>query len=515
MPNLTPTNLLKSAFTMSLITLSSRILGLIRDIVLFNIFGAGGAMDAFLVAFKIPNFLRRLFSEGAFAQGFMPVLMDYQNHSKQDLQIFISRMFGTLFFLLGVLTTLAVVLAPLFMGVFARGFYDNIDKFNKTVDLFCLTFPYVMLITLTAFASSILQSFHRFVLVAITPLILNLCLIIFAMFISQYFGEPIFSLGIAVCVAGLLQLITLLVPLYQQKLLTLPKIDFHHQGVKRVLSVLLPAMLSVSVLQLNLLINTFFASFLPTGAVSWLYTAERISEFPLGLIGVAIGSVILPTLSKKLDQYELQKTLDWALYLAFLVGLPACFALWQIADILMLALFWHGEFGYNDALMSGKALQAMSFGVLAFILIKVVAPVFFANGESKIAIIAGVWGILTNIVAVLILLWSFHRFDLALHGALGWAISISAWINLLILWVYLCKKGLFSIKKHWHKRVFQLISANILMIICLDKLIDFFPIHASQTERILALFGICLSGSVVYLLALLLTGFRFYQLKLT
>lgn len=508
-----PTNLLKSSLVVSILTLCSRILGLIRDMVLFNVFGAGGLMDAFLVAFKIPNFLRRLFSEGAFAQGFMPVLMDYQNRGKQDLQVFISRMFGTLAILLSLLTTFMVIFAPIIMGVFAVGFYHSIDKFDKTVDLFRLTFPYVMLITLTAFASSILQSFGRFVLVAITPMILNICLIIFAVFISQYFAEPIFSLGVAVCVAGFLQLIMLLMPLYQQNLLILPKIDFRHDGVARVLTLLLPAVLSVSVLQINLLVNTFFASFLPTGSVSWLYTAERIAEFPLGLIGVAIGSVILPVLSKNLHNDDIQKTLDWACYLLLLVGLPACFALWQIADILMLALFWHGEFGYTDALMSSEALQAMSVGILAFMLIKVLAPVFFANGDSKIAIKAGIWAIVANVASVVGLLWLFGRFGVVLHGALAWAISLSAWVNLAILFAYLYKKKLLRWSKTWQKRLFQLIFANFFMIMCLDKLIKLFPIHTNQTERIMALIGICLLGGLGYFLALLLTGFRFQQLK--
>lgn len=508
-----PSNLLKSSLIVSFITLFSRILGLIRDMVLLNVFGASGLMDAFLVAFKIPNFLRRLFSEGAFAQGFMPVLMDYQNRSKQDLQIFISRMFASLSLLLGILTTLAVMFAPMIIRAFAIGFYDDVNKFSKTVDLFRLIFPYVMFITLTAFASSILQSFEQFILPAITPIFLNICFIIFAVFISQYFAEPIFSLGVAVCVAGLLQLTSLLIPLCQQNLLVFLKIDFNHDGVKRVLNLLLPAMLSVSVLQLNLLINTFFASFLPTGSVSWLYTAERISEFPLGLIGVAIGSVILPILSKKSDNINIQKTLDWACYLVLLLGLPACFALWKIADILMLALFWHGNFTKHDALMSGKALQAMSVGILAFMLIKVFAPVFFANANAKIAIFAGVWAVLANLVAVVGLLWLFERFDLVLHGALAWAISFSAWVNLIILLFYLHKKQSFCFGKLWQKRLLQFIIANGFMLVCLDKLIEFFPIHASQTERILTLFVICLLGGLGYFLGLWLTGFRFYQLK--
>lgn len=512
MPN-QKNSLLKSSLIVSILTLCSRILGLIRDVVLMNVFGASGLMDAFLVAFKIPNFLRRLFSEGAFAQGFMPVLADYQHKSQHELQIFISRTFGTLSLLLTLLTTLAVMFAPLLIGLFAVGFVGDSVKFDTTISLFKITFPYVLLITLTAFASSILQSFERFILPAIVPMLLNICLIIFAVFLNQYFAKQIFSLAVAVCVAGFLQLCSVLIPLYQQKLLILPKVDFAHQGVKRLLTLLIPAILCVSVLQINLLINTFFASFLPTGSVSWLYTAERLSEFPLGIIGVAIGTVILPTLSKNLQTDNIKQTLDWACYLVLLVGIPACVALWQIAEILMIALFVRGEFGVHDALMSAKALQAMSVGILALMLIKIFSPVFFVNGQAKFTLKAGLWAMVANIASVMILLSIFTKYHLALHTALAWAISIASWVNIVILWISLARQRFFTFDKIWQKRWLQIIFANVSMIICLDFLIGFFPTHQNQSGRIFALFGICLVAGLVYLLVLWVMGFRLKQLK--
>lgn len=510
-------NLGKSTAVVSFFTLISRILGLMRDAVLMAVFGASGLMDAFLVAFKLPNFLRRLFAEGAFAQAFVPVLTDYQQKSTfSDLQQFISRMAGALLLILSLLSTAVIAFAPWIMAGFAVGFSKDSEQFRLTVQLFQLTFPYLLLITLTAFASSILQSYQRFIIPAITPIILNVCLIVFALCISPALYQPILALGYAVLLAGVLQLLLQCVPIYQQKLLILPKLDWQHQGVRQVLKLLLPAIFGVSVWQINLLLNTVIATFLPTGSVSWLYTAERMSELPLGLIGVAIGAVILPTLSRQVnsdDSQSLQRTLDWACKWVLLVGVPASVALVQISQVLMLTLFVRGEFGRQDATMSGLALQAMSLGILPFMLIKVFAPVFFAQKNSRIPVKWGLWSVLANGLFGLTLLLIFWYQGVALHISLALATSLSAWVNAVGLYCSLQKRRIFSFAKPWRALALRFLLANLAMSVALQWLLPLFPLSANQASKILALLAICVAGAVVYAVALLLSGFKINWLK--
>lgn len=510
-------NLGKSTAVVSFFTLISRILGLMRDAVLMAVFGASGLMDAFLVAFKLPNFLRRLFAEGAFAQAFVPVLTDYQQKSTfPDLQQFISRMAGALLLILSLLSTAVIAFAPWIMAVFAVGFSKDSEQFRLTVQLFQLTFPYLLLITLTAFASSILQSYQRFIIPAITPIILNVCLIVFALCISPALYQPILALGYAVLLAGVLQLLLQCVPIYQQKLLILPKLDWQHQGVRQVLKLLLPAIFGVSVWQINLLLNTVIATFLPTGSVSWLYTAERMSELPLGLIGVAIGAVILPTLSRQVnsdDSQSLQRTLDWACKWVLLVGVPASVALVQISQVLMFTLFVRGEFGRQDATMSGLALQAMSLGILPFMLIKVFAPVFFAQKNSQIPVKWGLWSVLANGLFGLTLLLIFWYQGVALHISLALATSLSAWVNAVGLYCSLQKRRIFSFAKPWRALALRFLLANLAMSVALQWLLPLFPLSANQASKILALLAICVAGAVVYAVALLLSGFKINWLK--
>lgn len=515
-PNV-PQNLGKSTAVVSFFTLISRILGLMRDAVLMAVFGASGLMDAFLVAFKLPNFLRRLFAEGAFAQAFVPVLTDYQQKSTfSDLQHFISRMAGALLLILSLLSTAVIAFAPWIMAGFAVGFSKDSEQFRLTVQLFQLTFPYLLLITLTAFASSILQSYQRFIIPAITPIILNVCLIVFALCISPALYQPILALGYAVLLAGVLQLLLQCVPIYQQKLLILPKLDWQHQGVRQVLKLLLPAIFGVSVWQINLLLNTVIATFLPTGSVSWLYTAERMSELPLGLIGVAIGAVILPTLSRQVnsdDSQSLQRTLDWACKWVLLVGVPASVALVQISQVLMFTLFVRGEFGRQDATMSGLALQAMSLGILPFMLIKVFAPVFFAQKNSRIPVKWGLWSVLANGLFGLTLLLIFWYQGVALHISLALATSLSAWVNAVGLYCSLQKRRIFSFAKPWRALALRFLLANLAMSVALQWLLPLFPLSANQASKILALLAICVAGAVVYAVALLLSGFKINWLK--
>lgn len=509
--------ILKSTAIVSSLTMLSRILGLVRDMVLMSVFGAGGMMDAFLVAFRLPNFLRRLFSEGAFSQAFVPVLSEYQNQSNsQELRLLISRVAGVLLLLLSALTALAIVFAPMIVSVFAVGFVHSPDKFATAVELLRITFPYVLFIAMTAFASSILQTVNRFAMPAFAPVLLNLTLIIAALWLAPLLARPIMALGYAVAVAGLLQLLIQLPHLHQEKLLVTPSVGFGHTGVKRMLTLMLPAIFGVSVTQINLLVNTLFATTMIDGSVSWLYTAERLSELPLGLIGVAIGTVILPSLAKSshtADQQAFHHTLDWALKWVMLIGLPASVAIFMLSEVMMVALFGRGQFAVHDAMMSGFALQCLAGGVLGFMLIKVFAPAFFARQDSRLPVKIGVIAMLANVLFSLILIKIFAHVNLPQHGALALANSLASLLNAVLLYIGLHRQRIFRLKSHWRGLMTKLVFANAVMMAVLGFAVHYFPISASHSVRLLALLGVCVLGAGVYAVILLLMGFNIHDLK--
>ena len=508
--------ILKSTAIVSSFTMLSRILGMVRDMVLMSVFGAGGMMDAFLVAFKIPNFLRRLFAEGAFSQAFVPVLSEYQAKSLDDRRLLISQMAGVLLLILSALTALVIAIAPLVISVFAVGFIHQPDKFATAVELLRITFPYLLFISMTAFASSILQSVHRFAMPAFAPVLLNVTMIVAAIWVSPLLARPILAVAYAVAVAGLLQLLIQLPQLHQEQLLVKPSVGFGHLGVKKILRLMLPALFGVSVTQINLLVNTLFASFMANGSVSWLYTAERMSELPLGLIGVAIGTVILPSLSLSAtssDQRAFQDTLDWALKWVMLIGMPAALAIFMISDVMMWALFGHGQFSRYDTQMSGFALQCLSGGVLGFMLIKVFAPAFFARQDSKTPVKAGVIAMLANVGLSLFLIQVFGWLNLPQHGALALANSLASLINAGLLYAALQRQRIFVLKHHWRGLMLKLLIANAMMGISLWFAVSHFPTQATQSVRVVTLLGICVVGAVVYGLVLLAMGFKVGDLK--
>ncbi|MEG0653417.1 MAG: murein biosynthesis integral membrane protein MurJ, partial [Acinetobacter sp.] len=414
----------RSTFIVSAMTMLSRVLGLVRDMVLLNVFGAGKDFDTFVVAFRIPNFFRRLFAEGAFSQAFIPVLTEYKTTKLHaEVQILISRVFGCLLMVMSLLTLVSMIIAPVILYVYAPGFHDDPAKFDLAVDMFRLTIPYLMFMSLTAFASSILNSYGSFASPAFSPVLLNIAMIAGAWGFSQYFEQPIMVLGWAVIVAGVLQLAIQIPELWKRKLLIPPKVDFKHEGVDRILKLMLPALFGVSVTQINLLLNTIWASFMQDGSVSWLYSAERMTELPLGLIGVAIGTVILPSLSMskaEQDQAKFRKMLDWAARVIVLVGVPASIALFMLSTPIIQALFQHGAFDARDTEMTAMALQCMSGGVLAFMLIKVFAPGFYAIQDTKTPVRVGLMAVAANAILNVVFLGLFKLIDWqAQHMALA------------------------------------------------------------------------------------------------
>lgn len=508
----------RSTFIVSAMTMLSRVLGLVRDMVLLNVFGAGKDFDTFVVAFRIPNFFRRLFAEGAFSQAFIPILTEYKTTKLHDeVQILISRVFGCLLTIMSVLTLFAMVAAPVIIYAYAPGFHTDPAKYDLAVDMFRLTIPYLMFMSLTAFASSILNSYGSFSTPAFAPVLLNVAMIAGAWWLAPHMAQPIMALGWAVVIAGVLQLAIQIPELWRKKLLIPPKVDFKHEGVERILKLMLPALFGVSVTQINLLLNTIWASFMQDGSVSWLYSAERMTELPLGLIGVAIGTVILPSLSARKaehDQTKFRAMLDWAARVIVLVGVPASIALFMLSTPIIQALFQRGEFDVRDTEMTAMALQCMSAGVLAFMLIKVFAPGFYAMQDTKTPVRVGLMAVAANAILNVIFIGIFKLIDWhAEHMALAIASSGSALVNAGMLYYYLHKRDIFRFGAHWKKLFIQFAIANLAMIAALWYALTWYDGSASQWIRILEVAGLCVVGVVTYVMGLFVSGFRPRQLK--
>ncbi len=508
----------RSTIIVSAMTMLSRVLGLVRDIVLLNVFGAGKDFDTFVVAFRIPNFFRRLFAEGAFSQAFIPVLTEYKtSKTHAEVQILISRVFGCLLTAMSLLTFVAMVAAPAIIYLYAPGFHNDPEKFDLAVDMFRLTIPYLMFMSLTAFASSILNSYGSFASPAFSPVLLNIAMIAGAWWLTPFMAEPIMALGWAVVVAGVLQLAIQIPELWKKNLLIPPKVDFKHEGVDRILKLMLPALFGVSVTQINLLLNTIWASFMQDGSVSWLYSAERMTELPLGLIGVAIGTVILPSLSARhaeQDQAKFKSMIDWAAKIIMLVGIPASIALFMLSTPIIQALFQRGEFTLEDTHMTALALQCMSAGVISFMLIKVFAPGFYAQQDTKTPVRVGLMAVAANAILNVVFIGFFKLIDWhAEHMALALASSGSALVNAGMLYFYLHKRNIYRFGTHWKKLGFQFLVANITMIAALAYALTWYQGDIAQWLRIAEVVGLCVLGVAAYVIGLLITGFRPRHLK--
>jgi len=349
--------LLKSTSTVGAMTLLSRVLGLVRDMVFARLFGATFLMDAFFVAFKIPNIFRRWSAEGAFSQAFVPVFADYdQNQSRAEVQALVDRVSGTLGLLLLVFTVVGIVAAPLLILVFAPGFAtapDEADRFDLAVDMLRLTFPYLFFISLTALAGSILNTYQRFSMAAFSPVLLNVVMIVFAAFVAPYYHRPGMALAAGVFAAGVVQLLFMLPNLRQIGMLPRPKWGLAHSGVRRIMRLMAPAIFGSSVAQISILLDTLIASFLVTGSISWLYYSDRLMEFPLGIFGIALATVILPNLSRQhasASQAQFAATLDWSIRFVILISAPASVGLVLLAGPVLATIFYGGEFTAGDVL---------------------------------------------------------------------------------------------------------------------------------------------------------------------
>ncbi len=500
--------ILKSTFTVSGMTGISRVLGLIRDVVLARYFGAGLGLDVFIVAFRIPNFLRRLFAEGGFQQAFVPILTEYKEHrTEEEVKALVDQTSATLGLVLLVITFLGIVLSSFLISIFAPGFIDDIDKHLLASELLKITFPYIFFISLTAFAASILNTYKQFAIPAFTPVLLNFSLIACAIWLAPHMETPVKALAWGVFIAGIMQLLFQLPFLLRLRLFPRPRLNSDREGVKRIMKLMLPVLFAVSIVQINLLIDTVIASFLTTGSISWLYFSDRLVEFPLGVFGIALATVILPNLSEKHAQgssKQFSNMLDWALRWVFLIALPAAIGLAVLAGPMLTTLFQYDEFTTYDVLMASQSLMAYSVGLPAFILVKILASGFFSRQDTKTPVKIGAIAMLANIVFNVILV-----FPLA-HAGLALATSLSAYLQAYLLYRILKKDQVYTVQKGWAVYLFKVLIGVVLMgsivLFGAGELAQWFD--WSLTNRVFFLTLWVLSGVVVYVLVMTLLGIR-------
>ncbi|MDY0071155.1 MAG: murein biosynthesis integral membrane protein MurJ [Thauera sp.] len=501
-------NLLRALATVSGMTLLSRILGFVRDFVIARAFGAGMATDAFFVAFRLPNLLRRLFAEGAFAQAFVPIVAEYKNREGEAAtHVLVSRVATLLALVVAVVAALGALAAPWIIYLSAPGFSADADKFALTVQLTRITFPYIFFMALVALAGGVLNTWSRFAIPAFTPVLLNLSFIGMALFAAPWFDPPVLALAWAVFIGGLAQLLLQLLPL--RRIGMLPRFDLNlsDPGVRRILKLMAPALLGVSVSQISLLINTVFASFLESGSVSWLYYADRLMEFPAGLLGVALGTVLLPSLSRLHSDdkgEDFSALLDWGLRLTLLLTLPAALGLALLALPLIASLFNYGAFSAADALQTRSALLAYSVGLTGLILVKVLAPGFYARQDIRTPVRIAIFTLFATQLMNLAFVFPLR------HAGLALAIGLASCLNAGLLWHGLRKRAIYRPQPGWGRFIGKMMLALTVMagVILATAGSDQLWLSLSAGERVLRLTLVIAAAILAYFASLFALGFR-------
>lgn len=512
-------SLLRSSLLTGSMTMMSRVLGLVRDIVLASVLGAGGAMDAFAVAQKIPNFFRRLFAEGAFSQAFIPVLSEYRTKgTRESVKQLVDRVAGCLGLVLLAVTIIGVVGASGVALIFAPGYLNDPEKFALLTDLTRITFPYLLLISLTGFAGAILNAYDRFAIPAITPIFLNVFMISGALLASDYFPSPAYALAWSILAGGVFSLLFQLPFLQRIHLLPSPKVDWKDPGVKRILLLMAPALFGVSVSQINMLLDTIIATQLGDASVSWLFYSDRLVELPLGVFGVAIATVIMPSLSRQSaaqSTEQFSQTLDWALRFVLLIALPATCALVVLAEPILYTLFYHGKMLVSDIEMSAWSLRAYALGLLGFMLIKILVPGYFARQDMRTPVKIGIRAILANILMKPFVVIPMAIFFSMGHVGLAITTAAAAYVNAGLLYRGLRKSGVYVPGGGWAIRFTKLAVANLTMVIVLVAF-NFLWMgwsDYSALDRVWRVAIICGSGLVAYVAVLAALGFRLKDLK--
>lgn len=512
--------LLKSGLIVSFMTLISRVLGLVRDVVVANFVGAGAAADVFFFANRIPNFLRRLFAEGAFSQAFVPVLSEVKaKHGDDAVRELVAKVAGTLGVIVTLVTLFGVIASPLLALLFGMGWFiewlndgPEAHKFEMASLMLKITFPYLWFISLVALSGALLNTYNKFAVAAFTPVFLNIAIIGSALYLAPTLSEPALALAWGVFIGGAVQLLFQLPFLAKAGLLVMPRWGWRDENVTKIRTLMLPALFGVSVSQINLLLDTVIASFLLTGAVSWLYYSDRLIEFPLGLFGIAIATVILPNLSRHYaseDASRFSYTLDWALRFVAMFGLPAMFALMVLAQPIIAVLFLRGEFTENDVLMVSYSLIAYACGLLSYMLIKVLAPGFYARQDIKTPVRIGIIAMVANMVLNLLLAPFLSYVGLAL------ATALSASLNAFLLYRGLKQRGVYQLSR---RSIIFLAKFTLASLVMTGALYYFSPALAEWTvlslsAQIIKLSVLCIGAVIGYFALLLLLGIRLADFK--
>lgn len=464
--------LLRSTSVVSIMTLLSRILGLVRDIVFARFFGATIVMDAFIVANRIPNMLRRFFAEGAFSQGFVPVMADYkENREHGEARELVDAVAGTLGLILFVVTLVGVIAAPLLVLIVAPGFIGEDGRFDLATAMVRFTFPYLLFVSLAAFAGGILNTYGRFAAPAFTPVILNVVLIVSATIWSARVEEPGMALAYGVFVAGAIQL-AFQIP-FLKKIHAVPRPRWRpgHEGVRRIGKLMLPAIFGSSVAQINVLLGGIIASVLGVGKISLLYYSDRLMEFPLGLFGIALATVTLPYLSRQAANASMQEfsnIVDWSMRLVALIAIPAAIGLIVLADPLVATIFYGGEFSALDVRMAAISLQAFALGLIGFSFVKILAPAYFARQDTRTPVKIGLIALAVNFVLSVFLAWTLTATGYeATHAGLALATSVAAILNAWLLYLGLRREGVLELSTGWIPLLIRMLVANVAMIACL------------------------------------------------
>jgi len=506
-------SLLRASSVVSVMTMISRISGLARDVVMTSIFGAGGVMDAWLIAFRIPNFTRRLFAEGAFSQAFVPVLAEYkQQRPLSEVQTFLRYVLGNLSLILGLVALLCVLFPSTVVWLFANGWDKESERYQLAVSLLRITSPYLAFVSLAAMAGAILNTYHRFAIPAFTPVVLNLCMIVGAVMSGYFFKVPISALAWAVLIAGVLQYAMQWPYLAREKLFVMPRIGWREPGVRRVVSLMGPAIFGVSVAQVNFIVDNFFASYLAVGSITWLYMADRLMNFPLGVFGVAIATAILPHLSLNnaaSSDTQYQQNLDWGVRMVLLISVPAMVGLLLLAGPIAICVFRHGNVTDTAALMAGSALVGFSVGLPSFMLIKVLAAGFYAKSNIKTPVRIGIIAMVLNLVFIALLIGPLKHVGLAL------ATSLSGWVNAGLLFYTLKRRGIYKPQANWPYFMWQLslaIGAVLAWLLLLNQPMSVWLIH-STLWRLGYLALLVVPSMLIYVGVLKISGLTWQQLR--
>lgn len=503
-------NLLKALATVSGLTLLSRILGLVREMLIASLFGAGAMTDAFNVAFRLPNLLRRLFAEGAFSQAFVPIISEYRSRrSPEETRELVSHVASLLGLAVTVVSIAGVLGAPWVIRATASGFVNQPDKFALTVSLTRITFPYIFFQAMVALSAGVLNTWNRFSIPAFTPTMLNISSIVMMLFAAPYFSRPIDALAWGAFIGGVLQLVIQVPALAKIGMLPRFAVDWRDPGVRRILKLMAPATLGVSVAQVSLLLNTAFASWLPTGSVSWLNYADRLMEFPVGLLGAALGTILLPSLSRMKsagDSEGFSATLDWGLRVALLLTAPAAVGMMILAVPLASTLFQHGAFSAADTLQTRSALVSYSVGLIGLILVKILAPAFYSRQDIrtplKYALISLAATQLMNIAFVIV--------GPLRHAGLALSIGLAATLNATLLFTGLRRIGAFTPHPGWKAFTAKLLAALSVLGVALwfgmGSERDWLSHHTPW--RVAKLAWVIAAGGAAYFATLFALGFR-------